>query len=203
MRTYTVATPDVGKPVKVRVRFTDDASNPESVKSEAFPPGTTSYPETELLPDAHCAEPDITLAGVKVVTLPSAGSLVLDGTAVTANQSVSKADLDAGKLVFTPTENEYGDGYASFTFRVCDGTHESPSAYTMTIDVTPVNDPPTGKPTITGTAKVGETLTVDISGIADVDGIVSGTTWHYVWYRIRNVLIAAELKITNRLTLEP
>ena len=41
----------------------------------------------------------------------------------------------------------------------------------MTIDVSPVNDPPTGKPVISGVRQVGETLTVAVDGIADVDGL--------------------------------
>ena len=38
----------------------------------------------------------------------------------------------------------------------------------------------TGAPTISGTAQVGETLTADISGIADADGL-SGETFSYQW----------------------
>ena len=42
------------------------------------------------------------------------------------------------------------------------------------------NAPATGAPTIRGTAQVGETLTADISGIADADGL-SGETFTYQW----------------------
>ena len=42
------------------------------------------------------------------------------------------------------------------------------------------NSPATGAPTITGTARVGETLTADTSGIADTDGL-SGATFTYQW----------------------
>ena len=42
------------------------------------------------------------------------------------------------------------------------------------------NSPATGLPTIRGTAQVGETLTADITGIADADG-VSGETFTYQW----------------------
>ena len=51
----------------------------------------------------------------------------------------------------------------------------------MTIDVTAVNDVATGMPTITGTARVGETLTASTTGIADVDGLPSsGFTWQWI-----------------------
>ena len=88
-----------------------------------------------------------TLASVKIVTLPAAGTLKHDGSAVTANQVVSKADIDADKLTFEPVANANGDAYTSFTFKVNDGTDESASAYTMTINVKEVNDPPTSRNT--------------------------------------------------------
>ena len=47
---------------------------------------------------------------------------------------------------------------------------------------TTVNNPATGAPTITGTAEVGQTLTADTSGIADVDGLTTpGYTYQWVW----------------------
>ena len=42
------------------------------------------------------------------------------------------------------------------------------------------NSPATGVPTITGTAQVGETLTADVSGIADADGLTS-VAYSYQW----------------------
>ena len=42
------------------------------------------------------------------------------------------------------------------------------------------NNPATGSPAITGTAQVGETLTVDTSGIADEDGL-ENATFSYQW----------------------
>ena len=59
-----------------------------------------------------------------------------------------------------------GTGYASFTFKVSDGViNVSAAAYTMTIDVTPVAEPTTGEPAISGTAQVGHPLTADTSAI--------------------------------------
>ena len=46
------------------------------------------------------------LAGVTIASLPTAGTLKLDGTAVTEGQSVPAADI--GKLVFTPEANATG-----------------------------------------------------------------------------------------------
>ena len=44
----------------------------------------------------------------------------------------------------------------------------------------PTNSPATGAPTISGTAQVGETLTADLSGIADEDGL-ENVTKNYLW----------------------
>ena len=95
------------------------------------------------------------LASVTVVTPPAVGTLALGGAAVMAEQSVTKAQLDADTLTFTPVANAHGDDYTTFTFRVSDGAADS-AAYTMTIDV--VNDDATGQPAIGGTAHVGEVL---------------------------------------------
>ena len=48
------------------------------------------------------------------------------------------------------------------------------------------NNPATGAPTISGTAQVDETLTADISGIADADGLISlfySSLYSYQWIR--------------------
>ena len=121
------------------------------------------------------------LASVTVVTLPAAGTLALDGAAVAAGQAVAAADI--GKLVFTPAANANGDAYTSFTFRVSDGTAESVDTYTMTVNVPPVNDAPTGVPTIGGMAWPGGTLTADTSGVDDADGM-TGVTLAYQWTRL-------------------
>ena len=84
-----------------------------------------------------------TLASVTVVTLPAAGELTLDSAAVAAGDTVSEADI--GKLVFTPAVNANGAPYASFTFKVSDGTQQSTSSYTVTVNVTAVDDPGHGR----------------------------------------------------------
>ena len=114
-------------------------------------------------------DPGAALAGLTVEMLPEAGGLAVDGTAVIEGQVVVAADI--GKLVFTPAADANGSGYASFTFRVSDGTDVSVSAYTMTVNVTAVNDPAEGAPTISGTARVDLILTAERGNIADTDGL--------------------------------
>ena len=77
-----------------------------------------------------------TLASVKIVTLPAVGTLAFDGTPVMQNDVVIWDDIEDDKLTFTPVAGASGTGYATFTFKVNDGTVDSASAYTMTIDVT-------------------------------------------------------------------
>ena len=127
-----------------------------------------------------------TLASLKITGLPAAdrGTLTLDGPAINLAdlpKTITKAELDDGKLKYTPPADANGTGYASFKFKVNDGSADSTDAHTMTISVTAVNDPATGAPAISGTAEVGETLTATTSSIADPDGLPSSFT--HQWKR--------------------
>ncbi|MFZ2950031.1 MAG: Ig-like domain-containing protein, partial [Desulfuromonadaceae bacterium] len=140
------------------------------------------------------------LAAVQISSLPLAGTLQYNGTLITQAQidagfEVSVADLDAGKLTFTPAADANGAGYASFTFQVRDdggllngGVDLDASANTFTIDVTPVNDAPTLAAVTTGTIaevdQASSTTDANLSGTlagADVDvetltyGLTGGT----------------------------
>ena len=83
------------------------------------------------------------MQSVSVTTLPAKGSLKLGDAPVTAGQSISVADLSAGKLAFTPAPDAYGRSYARVGFKVSDGKDLSTSAYYLTVNVTAVNDAPT------------------------------------------------------------
>ena len=81
------------------------------------------------------------LAAVRIDSLPAAGTLTLDGNTVAEADVVLAADI--GNLVFTPDPDANGAGYASFTFSVEDDNGAfAASPSTLTVDVTPVNDPP-------------------------------------------------------------
>ena len=138
--------------------------------------------------DAHTFEADDfaftdvedrdTLTSVKITTLPIAGTLTLRGVAIAAAdlpKTVTKNDLDRDRLRFVPADNASGANFASFKFKVNDGTDDSASAYTLRMSI---NKPATGLPTITGMAHVGATLTADTSGIKDEDGL---GTFTYQW----------------------
>ena len=124
-----------------------------------------------------------TLVSVKVTELPRRGTLELNGSLVTANQSVPKADIEGGRLTFMAEANERGTDYAELRFRVHDDMRESAKSYRMAIDVTPVNDPATGKPTISGVPRhLGEPLTAVTTGIVDPDGVPA--RFSYQWVRV-------------------
>lgn len=84
-----------------------------------------------------------TLSKVQISSLEAVGSLELSGVAVSLNQEIDVADINAGHLRFVPLTNAFGVNYDSFQFRVHDGTTYSAGDYTMTIDVVSVNDAPT------------------------------------------------------------
>ena len=174
--TYTLTTADVGKKVKVKVSFTDELSGEEERTSAAYPSsGTVTVAGPNTAPTAEDktvttgedrayaftaddfafddADAGDTLASVTIVTVPAAGTLALDGTAVMADDVVTKAQIDGDMLTFTPARDAHGDPYTTFTFTVNDGTDDSAIAYTMTIDVTDAPAPVCAVPGIAGAGR--------------------------------------------------
>src|SRR4029078_11291745 len=64
-------------------------------------------------------------------------------TTVVANDVISRADIDSNLLRFVPDANENGSPYTTIGFHVSDGTDFSAATYTLTVNVTAVNDAPT------------------------------------------------------------
>jgi VCBS repeat-containing protein len=82
-----------------------------------------------------------TLINVRVDALPAAGTLLLNGSPVTAGQVISVAEINAGHLVFSPAANANGANYASFNFSVQDSAGSFDAApNTLSFNVTPVAD---------------------------------------------------------------
>ncbi|MEI6721514.1 MAG: VCBS domain-containing protein, partial [Betaproteobacteria bacterium] len=113
------------------------------------------------------SDPDGTpIAAVQITSLPAAGTLQYDSTgngtwvAVSASQTVTAADISAGRLRFSPAQDANGAAYASVGFKVSDGTALSAAAYTLTVNVTAVNDAPVANP---DTASVNEDATLNVS----------------------------------------
>ena len=114
----------------------------------------------------HDADGD-SLSSVKIFSLPTAGTLMLSGTSVTVDQVISVANINSGLLVYTPGSNASGIPYASFGFRVYDGTAYS-LPYTLTINVN--NAPTATSSTIVLTKNVPQAITTGNFGYSDIDG---------------------------------
>lgn len=83
------------------------------------------------------------LQAIQIVSLPSSGQLKLGSTAVNMNDVIGVANL--ANLNYKPAQNESGNNYTSFGFKVYDGTLYSVDANTISFNVAPVNDAPTSQ----------------------------------------------------------
>ena len=158
------------------------ASNGEVTATE-----DTDYPFTAANFNFSDTDAGAALSSVKVTSLPASGNgtLKVDGTVIASGdlpKAVTKVDIDASKLTYSPPANANGDDYATFQFKVNDGTDDSAIASTMTIDVTAVNDAATGELAIMGQPVFGATLTLDYSAIMDVDGLPDLSQSQIFWY---------------------
>ena len=79
-----------------------------------------------------------TFTRVVIETIPNFGVLDLSGTPVTNGLEIAVADI--ANLTYIPSANANGDD--PFTFTVGDDVQLSQVTSTMTISVTPINDPP-------------------------------------------------------------
>ncbi|MCE1202948.1 MAG: fibronectin type III domain-containing protein [Bacteroidia bacterium] len=74
-----------------------------------------------------------TFAGIRLTSLPAAGSLMSGGNPVAVNDLIANVN----QLVFTPAAGASGTPYTTFQFRLHDNQGlESQASYTMTINVT-------------------------------------------------------------------
>ena len=172
--TYTLAEDDVGKAMSVRVTFVDDAGYQETLTSAATDPV------------AAAPQPNSPARGA-----PTIGGTAQVGDTLTADTSgiTDKDGLDDSTFTvqwvredsvmvasaarsYTPTDGDRGKSVkVRVSFTDAEGNPETrTSAQTATVEAR-ANSPATGLPAISGTAQVGETLTADITGIADADGM--------------------------------
>ena len=186
-----------GTTATTTVSITDDDTPPTAANGtvttnedtdHTFAAADFSYSDTDSDP----------LASVKIIELPAAGTgaLTLNGTAITSvvlPKTVTATELTGGGLKYAPPANANGTGYASFKFKVNDGTADSASEYFITINVTAVNDPATGTPTISGTAQVGQILTTSTGDIADPDGVPSAFTYQWKRYAADRITFEANI----------
>ena len=147
----------------------DDVPNAATVSTVEDTPHTFSENDFNFTD----IDTDDTLASVTITSLPDKGTLTLNGAEVTLDTPIAAADL--GNLVYTPVDDENGDGYTSFAYTVSDGELDSPAA-TMTINVTPDNDAPVAADDtsniLVGSEYIGNVLSAQMGGEdTDPDGV--------------------------------
>ncbi|MEJ6398604.1 VCBS domain-containing protein [Yoonia sp. 208BN28-4] len=102
-----------------------------------------------------------------------AGASDVDSTTLTVTQLTLTSgngglvDNMDGTWTYTPFGDD--DSAVTFTYEVSDGALVATAS--ADLDLLPVNDAPVGTPAILGTVEEDATLTVDISGISDADGL--------------------------------
>ena len=201
---YTLTDSEQGKAIRVQVTFSDDASNTESLTSLAT--AAVAAPLTaEFLgpPSSHDGQTAFTfelrfsetpISDFSYKTLRDHAFAVTGGSVTNARRldppgnvrweiTVEPSSDDDVSIVL-PATTECADQGA-----ICTGDDRMLSAeISLTVagpvkeeqQTPPENNPATGVPTINGTAQVGETLTVNTSGIADTDGLANAT-FSYQW----------------------
>ena len=183
--TYTLAETDEGKTIKVRVSFTDDAGNEETLTSAA----TDAVAAASTPNSPATGEPTITgtVQVGETLTANTSGVTDVDGLSNVRYEYQWLADdndiAGASGLTYTLTDSEESKAITvqvSFTDDA-DNEETLTSAATAAVASAPTpNSPATGAPTITGTVQVGETLTANTSGVADADGL-SNVQYEYQW----------------------
>lgn len=127
-------------PDNIIVTLNEDSTYTFSSSTFSFSdnPGDT-LPGDDTLPGGDSGD-DGTVQAIQIVSLPTVGSFTFNGNPVTVDTIVNAADL--GNLKFTPEADANGDSYASFQYKIGDGTTFSTEVYNLTFNVTPVNDIP-------------------------------------------------------------
>ncbi|MCZ4312787.1 DUF4347 domain-containing protein [Comamonadaceae bacterium G21597-S1] len=127
---------------------------------------------TVQVADISYFDPDAgqSFAAVRIDQLPSFGNLFIGGVAAQVGDSVTAAQLAAGALVYQPPANGNGNAFDQLLFSVVDSAGARSGNYSLTVNVTAVND----APTISTPATIGviEDTASAITGIvfADIDG---------------------------------
>ena len=184
---YNLVADDVGRTVKVRVSFTDDAENEETLTSTATEAVAAAPP-----PDRPATgEPTITGTAQVGETLTVGTSGIADADGLTnvtysyqwvANDGTTDTDISgATDATYTLVADDEGQTIKVRVTVTDDAGNETTLTSAATEAAAPQPDrPATGQPTISGTAQVGEMLTANTSGIADADGLTNDT-YSYQW----------------------
>ena len=203
--TYTLVSADLGKIIKVKVTFTDDEGNEESLTSAA----TAAVADGSNNPATGAP----TISGTMQVgqTLTASTSGIADDDGLTnvsytyqwiANDGTSDSDIqDATLSTYTLVSDDVGKTIKVKVSFSDDAENEETLTSTATDSVVAApasNSPAIGAPTITGTAQVGETLAASTTGISDTDGLTN-VSYAYQWLTSRDAEISGATSSTYSL----
>ena len=190
---YTLVAADEGQTIKVRVSFTDNAGNEETLTSAATaevaagaptdPPGAPRN-----LRGAANADGTVTLSWDAPDDDTVTGYQILRRRPTEGENTLLVHVNDTGSTVTKYTDHDVTPD-VRHTYRVKAINAVGLGKQSKFVSVTPTqpaepsqNSPATGRPTIGDTAQVGEELTASTSGIADADGLTN-VSYSYQWVR--------------------
>ena len=191
---YTPSVSDVGKTIKVKVSFTDDANNDESLTSVATTAVAATVPtaplsltvatgdqiqELDASWQATSSNGGSAVTGYKVQWKEAADSWdtaadVSEATETGTTHTITGLTGGVEYAVRVMATNDVGDGPASTEAK---GT---PAGGVSEQTTETENSAPTGLPGISGTPQVDQTLTADTSPIDDEDGLIN-VSYRYQW----------------------
>ena len=190
--THTLGEADRGKAIRVRVSFTDDAGNEETLTSAATDPVAGAEPAERPDKPTGLSAAEVSHDRV-IITWDDPGDSSITGYVILRRRhdthaqgefSTLAADTGTAEMAYTDTRVEPGKRY-TYRIKAINARGKSERSRWLHLD-TPAapaaepNSPATGAPAINGTARVGETLTADPSNVSDADGL-DNATFAYQW----------------------
>ena len=194
VHSYTVKSTDVGKTIKMRLSFTDDDGFAESLVSAPTAPvvaaDSANSPATGAPLIRGSFRVDNTLRAIT-----DSSSYIRDANGLFAptftyqwirsNGNTDTDIEDATGATYELTDDDVGKTIKVRVFFNDDpGNQETlisaPSATVVPVATASANNPAQGTAAIVGAVQVGETLTVDTSGISDQDGM-ENANYSFTW----------------------
>ena len=197
---YTLTASEQGQTIQVRVTFTDDAGNAESLTSAATvavaarPTLRASLPDSRFQSARHKGADDRPQV-IVAFSLPVASfekttpSVSLTGAAVSSVRRHVEDGLQNAWIFFLDPDGKDDIVFRLATGQLCDsGGICTGDGTTLSAAPEPrvlpgpeqQNNPSTGLPSISGTPQVEQTLTADTSEIDDQDGLTN-VSYGYQW----------------------
>jgi len=189
----TLTQADVGSAISADISYVDGSGTTETFESASTAVVTNTNDEPTGLPVITG-----TFSQDRELSVDTSGIADADGLGDFSYQWNRDGDAIEGATAETYTLSEADVGTnISVTVSYTDGYGAAERVDSAeTSDIAKANDAPSGSLVISGTAVEGETLTLDTTSIADVDGV---GTFSYVWMKDGSVL-AGETGATYILT---